>query len=90
MRGSSIYDPAYHPGIGERLRSSGSRGMNYGLERHTNVSSLLPLYTFLVCRTYAAKREETIWGIWMDGDAAFNCTFVVQFHGWLSWKPEEL
>lgn len=74
VHGSSIYGPAYHPSVGERLRSSGSGRMNYGSERHADVDGVLPLYTFLMRWTFAAKRKETIWGTWMDGDAVFNCT----------------
>ena len=80
MHGSSIYGPAYHSSVGERLRSSGSGRMNYGFGRHADVDVLLPLYTFLMGWAFAAKRKETIWGTWMDGDAVFNCTL----HGAIS------
>ena len=80
MRGSSIYGTAYHPSVGEWLRSSGLGRMNYGLKRHADVGGLLPLYAFLMCWAFAPKRKETIWGMWMDGDAVFNCTL----HGTIS------
>lgn len=41
VRGSGIYGPAYYPSIGERLRGSGSGGINYRLERHADVDGLL-------------------------------------------------
>lgn len=84
VRGSSIYGPAYHPSIGERLRSSGSGGMNYGLERHADADGLLPLYAFLVVGPLPlrGKKQYGEHG-WMEMRSLI-ARFMVQFHGWFS------